>query len=71
MYCPQGTKLIKSTTYKRFIVREVHCPYCRSKHIQPSHSIIGWLLSVLGRTTYRCQLCGMRFTIASVRPVES
>lgn len=37
------------------------CPNCHSNRIQPSRTLLGWLLRIVGRNPYWCQLCSTRF----------
>jgi hypothetical protein len=47
------------------------CPNCHSHRIYPSHGLFDWLLRMLGRNPYWCQLCSTRFYVRDVPLAES
>jgi len=47
------------------------CPNCHSNRIHPAKFFFDWLLRILGRNPYWCELCRTRFNFSTIRNAES
>lgn len=45
------------------------CPNCHSNRVAPARGPFDWLVRLIGRQPYSCQLCDTRFYFHDVRPI--